>query len=117
MASKREKEDRYLEDGIDDAPPRGPRLTDLPLLVDVIPVELAAVGIDVDLIEREPARALPCEADGPEEEHDGDGQARVEKALGPLGRRGMIRVGDRRIYLRRRSPSAVVVEARKKKSY
>ena len=52
------------------------------LLVDLVPRELAAAGIDIDVGEREPALTLPEEANRPEEEDDGEGKVRHEEALG-----------------------------------
>lgn len=53
-----------------------------PVLVDLVPRQLAAVGVDVDVLCAEPALALPQPAAGPEEEHDGQGQVGLEEALG-----------------------------------
>lgn len=52
------------------------------VLVDGIPVELAAARVDVDLVKAEPAGALPEEAADPEEDDNGESEVRLEKALG-----------------------------------
>lgn len=52
------------------------------VLVDGVPVELAAVEVDVDVARAQPGLALPGEADEPEEHDDGEGQVRLEEARG-----------------------------------
>lgn len=52
------------------------------VLVDGVPVELAAVEVDVDVARAQPRLALPGEADEPEEHDDGEGEVRLEEARG-----------------------------------
>jgi hypothetical protein len=49
--------------------------------VDVVPVELAAARVEVDLLRAEPASALPQEATDPEDNDDGQGEVGLEEAL------------------------------------
>lgn len=50
--------------------------------IDGVPVELAAADVDVDVARAEPGLALPGEADEPEKYDDGEGEVRLEEALG-----------------------------------
>lgn len=54
------------------------------VLVDCVPVELAAVEVDVDVARAQPGLALPGEADEPEEYDDGEGEVRLEEARGVI---------------------------------
>lgn len=51
------------------------------VLVDGVPVELAAARVQVDLVGAQPAGALPEEAADPEDDDDGEGEVRLEEAL------------------------------------
>jgi len=50
--------------------------------VDLIPVDLATAGVDIDLLGAEPASALPEEATNPEDDDDRESQVGLEEALG-----------------------------------
>ena len=50
--------------------------------MDSVPVELAAAGVEVDLVGAQPAGALPEDAADPEDDDDGHGEVRLEEALG-----------------------------------
>lgn len=50
--------------------------------VDGVPVELAAADVDVDVARAQPGLALPDEADEPEKDDYGEGEVRLEEALG-----------------------------------
>lgn len=52
------------------------------VLVDGVPVELAAVEVNVDVARAQPGLALPGETDEPEEHDDGEGEVRLEEARG-----------------------------------
>lgn len=52
------------------------------VLVDCVPVELAAVEVDVDVTRAQPGLALPGEANEPEEYDDGEREVRLEEARG-----------------------------------
>lgn len=49
--------------------------------VDVVPVELTAAGVDIDLGSPEPSLALPKVTDNPEEGNDEKGHIRLEEVL------------------------------------
>jgi hypothetical protein len=66
---------------VHDALPRRHRRQAGAVLVDGVPVELAAARVEVDLVGAEPAAALPQEAADPEDNDDGQGQVRFEEAL------------------------------------
>lgn len=70
------------EDSVEDTLPRG-HLGQLgAVLVDVVPRELATASIEINLVNGEPAGALPDEAADPEDDDDGKGQVGLEEALG-----------------------------------
>lgn len=49
--------------------------------VDLVPVVLATAGIDIDVLDAQPAAALPDEAADPEDDDDGQGEVLDEEAL------------------------------------
>lgn len=52
------------------------------VLVDLVPRQLAPVGVDVDILGAQPALALPQPAARPEDHHQRRGQVDLEEALG-----------------------------------
>ena len=70
---------------MDEPPPCRPLGQLLPVGIDGIPVELAAVGIDIDLVKTEPASLLPEEATNPKHEHHGNGETLEEETFGACG--------------------------------
>lgn len=50
--------------------------------IDLIPRQLTASRVDVDLLRLEPTLALPQVADDPEQDDDGEGKHGAEEALG-----------------------------------
>jgi len=50
--------------------------------VDLVPVDLTAAGVDIDLLCAEPTGALPEEAANPEYDDDGKSQVGLEEAFG-----------------------------------
>lgn len=49
--------------------------------VDLVPVVLATAGIDIDVLDAQPAAALPDETADPEDDDDGEGEVLDEEAL------------------------------------
>ncbi len=65
-----------------DHPPEETVLGNLgPLSVDTHPIDLTTAGIDIDLIESEPAGPLPEITADPEEGHNEDGKIRLEETF------------------------------------
>lgn len=61
--------------------------------VDGVPVDLAAAGVDVDLRQSLPGRALPDPADEVEGQDDEEGEVGFEEALGVEGLDGGVELG------------------------
>lgn len=84
--------------------------------VDGVPVELAAADVDVDVASAQPGLALPCKADEPEEYDDGEGEVRLEEALGiveaALGRAD----GDVELLCSRGSDGCLRVKERRERA-
>ena len=73
---------RLDEDSVNKALPLGHLGDALAVLVDFVPRQLAAVCVNIDLADLQPALALPEEAGDPEEEHHKEGHVLLEEALG-----------------------------------
>lgn len=73
-----------LEDGRERASPGRPGCDLAPVGIDGIPVMLTAAGVEVDLVEFDPALALPDVSDNPKEEDDREGEIGLEKAFGVI---------------------------------
>jgi len=72
---------RSHKQGMEHPLPRGHVGQARAVLVDGVPVELAAARVQVDLVGAQPAGALPEEAADPEDDDDGEGEVRLEEAL------------------------------------
>jgi hypothetical protein len=73
--------DTGLEGNTQNAPPHGPGSDHFAMRVDLVPVELTATGVDINLVSAEPTSTLPDEATDPEEDDDGDSKHELEEAL------------------------------------
>lgn len=82
-----------LDELVQHAPPRRPAGLASALLVDHVPVELAAAGVDVNVREPLPGGALPDPADEVEEQHDEEGEVGLEEALSRKGCDGSVELG------------------------
>ena len=71
-----------LESVVQNAPPGRKASNLLSVGVDLVPVQLTAAGIDIDLGGLQPTSALPGITDNPEENDDEEGQEAVEETLG-----------------------------------
>lgn len=69
------------EDSVQDALPGGHLSELLAVLVDLVPGELAAASVNIDLVGAEPTCSLPDETTDPEDDDDGKGEVRLEEAL------------------------------------
>lgn len=84
---------------MDDSLPGG-HLSELgTVLVDLVPGELAAASVDIDLVSAEPTAALPDETADPEDDDDRESEVRLEEALGIVeaatdGADGSVELGD-----------------------
>ena len=52
------------------------------ILVNLIPRQLAPAGIQIDLVNREPAGAFPEESADPKDDDDGEAKVRFEEPFG-----------------------------------
>jgi hypothetical protein len=67
---------------VQDSPPGGHGGDLGAVRVDLVPRQLAAAGVEVDLRRAQPALALPEPPEDPEDDDDGEGEVRLEEALG-----------------------------------
>lgn len=59
----------------------------LSVRADLVPVQLATAGVDVNLVQAQPPRPLPDEAEDPEGDDDREGKVGLEEALGVVDAR------------------------------
>jgi hypothetical protein len=71
-----------LEELAKHLPPGGPARVTGPLLVEELPINLAATRVDINFGQLLPGGTLPCPADDVERNHHEKGEVRLEETLG-----------------------------------